>query len=314
VIPRWWAAATVAALALAGCSGAQEADDAGPEPSQVPTSPSTTSATEVTSEPASPTPSSEPRSTRRLDSIAALGHSGITGYSSDPDYPSRDAHENSWATGQNPAVGSIYRRLLADHPSLRGHNVNVAIDGTGVAELPSQLDTLLTLADPLPDVVVVQTIDNDMRCDGTDEDNYAPFRRHLDAFLTDLEDRIPGVHVFLPSQWATVRAWTAWAADQPALVEASSGTGPCAVFDERGRPRPAGIRSMQDIVDGYWAGVERACAAHPRCWTDGGAEQERFVPVDRDVTPDRSHLSVAGHRKFAAIAWDAFPDEVKQMP
>ena len=94
---------------------------------------------------------------------------------------------------------------------------------------------------------------------------------------------------------------------------ANAGTGPCQVFDADGDPRPAGVRSMQRIVDAYWAEVESVCAAHPGCFTDGGALQS-FVPTDEDVALDFNHLSIAGHRKYAEIAWKAFPDEIKKRP
>ena len=77
-----------------------------------------------------PTTDAAPARTRRLDSIAVLGHSGATGTMSDPGDPSRDAHENSWATGDNPEVESIYLRLREDHPDLKGHNFNAAVNGT----------------------------------------------------------------------------------------------------------------------------------------------------------------------------------------
>ena len=37
------------------------------------------------------------------NAIAFLGHSGATGYDSDPKRPGVDARENSWATGEDPA-------------------------------------------------------------------------------------------------------------------------------------------------------------------------------------------------------------------
>src|SRR5215218_6818384 len=59
------------------------------------------------------------------NSVAVLGHSGATGESSDPNKPRHyEARENSWASGTNPAVKSLYLRLLSVNPKLEGHNFN----------------------------------------------------------------------------------------------------------------------------------------------------------------------------------------------
>lgn len=298
-------------VVLGGCSGSPSDSDtdlpAAQESGGAATPTSTSTATAATTH-ASPTLAT----TRRLDSVAVLGHSGATGTLSDPKLPTRDAHENSWATGDNPQVASMYLRLLADHPDLEGHNYNAAVNGTTVEDLSDQFESLITQANPLPDVIFIQTVDNDMRCDGSDADNYRPFARTLDRTLTEMEEAIPDVQFFVVSQWATVKEWTDWAAHFEQQVQANIGTGPCDVFTPNGTPRAAGIRSLQEIVDSYWAQVERVCAAHSGCFTDGGAEQSRFIPRDRDVAWDLNHLSIGGHRKFAAIAWKAFPDVIKQ--
>ena len=56
------------------------------------------------------------------------------------------------------------------------------------------------------------------------------------------------------------------------------------------------------------------CAAHAGCFTDKAAEQKTFRVTDRDVAVDLNHPSIAGHRKFAAIAWEALPAGIKHMP
>jgi hypothetical protein len=50
-------------------------------------------------------------STKYPSSIPVLGHSGATGWNSDPERRYSDATQNSWATGTNPAVNSIYLRI-----------------------------------------------------------------------------------------------------------------------------------------------------------------------------------------------------------
>lgn len=289
-----WLAAAVVTLALAACgSGDRPAahaptDSGGPSASASPVA--------VTTE--------------QLDSIAVMGHSGATGTMSDPADPTRDARENSWATGDNPAVRSIYFRLAQTHPAMRGHNYNVAVNGTDVSNLDAQLERLVGEADPLPDVVIVQSIDNDMRCDGSDPDNYQPYGEALHDALARIQQTVPGVDLYLVSQWASVKNWAAFASRRQSLVAENSGTGPCDVFTAEGTLRLAGVRSLQGIVDSYWREVEKACGSLPRCFTDGGAMQTMRVS-DEDVAADGNHLSIKGHAKMAAIAWKAFPAEIK---
>ena len=253
---------------------------------------------------------SAPADTPELDSMAALGHSGLTGTMSDPKQPWRDAHENSWATGDNPAVRSVYQRLLADHPTLEGHSYNYAVNGATIDDLEDQYDALMSEAEVAPDLIVLEFVDNDTRCDGTDAVNAVRFGRTLDAGLTRMAADLPDAQFYLTGPWASVELWTAWAAHHPEQVRANSGDGPCDVFDGRGRPREAGMRSMQRIVDSYRAQLELVCARHPGCYTDNAA-LETFAPTDRDVASDLNHLSIAGHGKYAAIAWSAMPEEIK---
>lgn len=244
--------------------------------------------------------------------MVVIGHSGATGIHADTADPKRSASEFSWATGSSPRVDSIYRRLLATHPDLAGNNVNLAVNGAKVGGLSRQLERLLDV-EPTPDLVLVQILDNDMRCDGTDPANYAPFGASIDGVLDRLFHEIPDVQVFFTSPWADTELWTDWVGTHPDKRERNSGTGPCAVFDEQGRRRPEGIRSQQEIIDSYRSEIATACARHDGCFTDGGAELA-FVPTDADVGPDLAHLSIAGHRKYAEIAWQALPDAITARP
>lgn len=100
--------------------------------------------------------------------VIAIGHSGLTGEGSDPDRPGQDAMKNSWATGDVPAVNSIYQRLIAVRPDTKGHVANMAVGGATSDTLASQAMAALEEV-PAPELVIIQTIDNDIRCDGTDE-------------------------------------------------------------------------------------------------------------------------------------------------
>jgi hypothetical protein len=78
-----------------------------------------------------------------------IGNSGATGADSDVGssaaasrFNAADARENSWATGTNPAVYSIYQRLVAKSAAYAGHQFNLAADGADVTAMIGQADYL----------------------------------------------------------------------------------------------------------------------------------------------------------------------------
>ena len=289
-------AVTLLALASTACSGPGHAGVAGT------TNPLTSSpavaATSVTS--VANAPDSK---TVLANSIVVLGHSGATGFGSDATDFMRDAYENSWATGTNPEVNSVYVRLLAQNPAIKGHNFNFAKDGSRVDDLVRQANMALKLSPPV-DLVLIQTIDNDIRCDRTDAQNYAPFGAALLRALTLLHAGAPHARLFLVSQWGSVERDVAIGQQLPFSVAYASGSGPCDVYDKDGQIRPDQVKYLQDVVNHYHAELHTSCSVVPQCSTDKGAMQQLDLGVG-DLVSDGNHLSISGHRKMAAMAWAA---------
>jgi lysophospholipase L1-like esterase len=244
-----------------------------------------------------------------LDSMVVLGHSGTTGFDSDPSQPGLDVRENSWATGTNPKVNSVYQRLLASHPALEGHTVSLGLDGSTVDDLDAQVDAMLEL-DPLPDLVIIQSIDNDLQCDGTDGENRTAFARTLDGVLDRIDRELPDAQVFLVDVWASAKTYVDIVKDLPGSVIQAEGTGPCDTFTYDGKVRPAGVATLQRLVDAYFHVVQRVCAEHDDCYTDGGAMKGMPLRL-ADLTSDSNHLSVQGHAVMARYAWAALPAAIK---
>jgi GDSL-like lipase/acylhydrolase family protein len=237
------------------------------------------------------------------NSIVVIGHSGATGYNSDPQNPGVDAKANSWATGSNPAVRSIYLRILARNPGIKGHNFNLAVDGSDVTDLVRQAREAVSLPTP-PELVLVQTVDNDMRCDGTDPKNYRHYAATLSHALRIIAKGLPSAHVFIVSVWGTVRNFTNVIKNIPSARADNTGTGPCDVFDQAGKVRPAAIASMDAIIRGYHKQIELTCARFRKCRYDHGALYHMVIQRD-DLASDSNHLSIHGHKKMAATAWAA---------
>jgi lysophospholipase L1-like esterase len=239
---------------------------------------------------------------RYPNAIVVLGHSGTTGVYSDPSAPGADATGNSWATGDNPAVKSIYRRVLALNPAVRGHNTNLGVDGSSIDDLGFQLDNALALT-PLPDLFMIQEVDNDMQCDGTDPANYPRFARTLSGLMTRITAKAPKATILLVSSPpGTVSNYGKVAAHLEAAKAANTGDGPCDMFNPSGQAVPERWRYQEKVIRGYHAQLAMVCKRFPHCRYDGGALY-RMVITAEDFAPDGLHFSIAGHRKQAELEW-----------
>jgi len=273
-------------LTAAGCTGA----DTAPQPS-------------IGALTAGPTPGqAEQANSPYPDAVAVIGHSGATGLNSDPERPLQDVPKNSWATGTNPEIDSVYSRVLALNPAAEDGNTNLAVDGSGLPSLLRQARKLSDL-ERAPELVLVQTIDNDMECDGTDEENLQPFAEGLSEVLDVLGTGLPDADVVIVSQWWTAEKYAAVAVPLSPLEFA--GDGPCDLVDTAtGQLLPERVAGLQAIADAYQAQVDTVCAAHANCRTDEGAASTMVV-TEEDLSFDFVHLSVAGHHKLADTVWPA---------
>jgi hypothetical protein len=248
------------------------------------------------------TPSSKPSAqpdNGYPDSMAAIGHSGITGDSSRE--PGQGGSiEDSWATGANPEVDSVYARLLAENPEIEGNVTNLGEGGSSIRDVDRQVDQLLDV-DPAPELVLVQVVDNDMLCPATEAD-YQRFESGLTALLQKIADGLPEARVFMTSFYADPASYVE--ALSPSERPEVGGTGPCAIIDPTGQVVAAELGRLQDIIVGYNNAIESACANADRCTDDGGAFTR--VRLQReDIGGDLQHISTAGNAEAAATAWQA---------
>ena len=242
---------------------------------------------------ANPTPQPAPTPAA---SIVAIGHSGLTGYGSDPDHPGASALDNSWATGTNPEVDSVYRRMRESNPGLSAFNF--AVNGSDVDSLVSTQAPQAVDVEPAPTptLIIVQSIANDVRCDGSDSENYEAFRAKLAQVMEILTTGATDAEILFVSQWASVQKYVDVLRDlEPGAL---LGFGWCGAMD------PA---ELQRIVDDYELMVAEVCTEYENCVWDGGAQHELDLEA-ADLASDHVHLSVAGLHKVAEIAWSTLEE------
>ncbi len=237
--------------------------------------------------------------------IIAIGHSGLTGENTDPAQPGQPVPANSWATGTSPKVDSVYQRMVAALPETEGHVVNAAVGGAPVIDLGAQSQGAFATV-PTPALVIIQTIDNDIRCDGTDAQNVPVFGASLEDALTSLTQTSPTSKILVVGQLG--RPSAAYIARLVAAhpeVKADltgTGTGVCDFYDQHGKLNPRSFARLTAIIDAYEAEQARVCSHFTQCHTDGGV-RATYQDTLRNFTSDFNHLNLRGQAAEAALIW-----------
>ncbi len=85
-------------------------------------------------------------------------------------------------------------------PETKGHVANTASGGAPVSSLAAQAAQAALDRVPTPELMIVQTIDNDIRCDGTDADNGRTFGDSLQQALKSINAAAPQSKILLVGQ------------------------------------------------------------------------------------------------------------------
>lgn len=280
--------AIAAALTLAGCAPATSGS-IGPS----------AEASSVAS--LSPQPTPTPDLSHPVG-IIALGHSGLTGEgtSGDAEWP---PPENSWATGTNPDVNSVYLRLVAAVPETQGHVANAAAGGAPASMLQGQANNALTHV-PVPLLVIIQTIDSDIRCDGTDADHVPAFGQTVADVLDFLTTASPNSHILMVGQLGrpSVSFVEELVAHDPTAKAGLTGSGICDFFDLQGNLVEANFETLTGIINSYEAEQARVCAQFDQCVTDGGV-RATYTDTLENFSSDWNHLNIKGQAAEAELIW-----------
>ena len=230
-------------------------------------------------------------------SIAAIGHSDTNG--SGVKGPRTNWVHSSWVTGDSAAVQSIYSRILARNPAIRGNKFNLAISGADAASMLLQAKKAVGLK-PTPELVVVQGIDNDISCDTS---SHKPFQVAFARVLEALATGLPDARIFVVSQFGSPGS-RAMALTLKQRIRIGGGSGPCYFIDANGAIRPKQLAYLEAVINRYEAAVATACKAVASCRYDGGAFG-RVVDRREWISDDLNHFSLEGNAKAAAVAWTA---------
>ncbi|HKG38627.1 MAG TPA: SGNH/GDSL hydrolase family protein [Conexibacter sp.] len=238
------------------------------------------------------------------DRMAATGASATTAYNTCPT-PGTNCPANSWSTGTNRAVNSIYQRIRAVHPEIEGNNFNDAVAGSTMARLQAQV---AVAAEQNVELVTVDMGSNDV-CADTEAlmTSAESFRTSFASALTALTTSrpstriavasIPNVHRLwriLHENAAAVRSWNSHTICQSMLANPTSTLRADAARRNR-------VLNHIVALNGVLASV---CAEYANCRYDGGAAFGYAFEVGEVSTNDYFHPSIAGQAAFAQVEWE----------
>lgn len=246
-------------------------------------------------------PTGTPRPSVDLDhpvGIVAMGHSGLTGEGTAEPLEANKAA--SWATGTLPDVNSVYLRLVASRPETEGHVSNTAVGGAGAATLVSQANSALATV-PAPALAIIQTVDNDILCDGS---NIADVGERVADVLAVIHEASPNTKILVVGQLGrpSVAYIEELVAYDPNAKYGLTWDDPCSFFGADGELRESGVEMLSSVIDAYEAETARVCAEVPNCITDGGV-RAAYIDKIENFSPDYAHLNVQGQAAEAELIW-----------
>jgi hypothetical protein len=291
-LPRLHRSAGIAlVIGLVACATPSQATPSASAPQQVQPTPT-------------PAPAGDPAAPI---GVVAFGHSGLTGEGTAALH--EPAPANSWATGDNPEVNSVYLRLTADRPETEGQVANTAMGGAPAFQLMQQAEAALHRV-PYPALAIIATIDSDIRCDGTDDEHIPEFGQDVAEVLDFITSESPNTKILVVGQAGRpsidfVRELVAH--DPSAKAGLTEPDSPCTFFDADGKIHREGFETLTGIIEAYEAEQTRVCAQYPNCATDGGV-RAAYRDTLENFSPDWAHLNIKGQAAQAELIWPVVED------
>ncbi|MEV5479445.1 MULTISPECIES: GDSL-type esterase/lipase family protein [Streptomyces] len=230
-------------------------------------------------------------------SIAALGDSITAGF--DACTVLADCPRVSWATGTDPAVDSLARRLV-EQPAT--HSWNFARTGALMSDLPEQVASATRRK---PELVTVLIGANDAcRNDVAAMTPEASFRDDFARSMRQLRRALPHTQVYVAAVPDLLRLWSEGRKNPLGKQVWKLGLCGSMLRDPDDLTKPAQDRraSVQDRVRAYNSALAEVCGKDPLCRFDRSVFDYRFTGRQLS-TWDWFHPGARGQKELAELAF-----------
>ncbi len=252
-----------------------------------------------------PAKAADPARTGPPNSIASTGDS-ITRAFETGTLPFTDNPARSWSTGNDSAVNSFYRRILATNSAISGNNLNDARTGAKMTDLNGQVQTAVSQG---AQFVTILMGANDV-CTSSESTmtSVSTFRSQLQAAMATVTAGLPDARIYVVSIPNIYQLWSIlhdnfwarsvwWTASICQSMLANPTSTAQADTDRRARVRQRNIDFNTQL--------QQVCALYVHCRFDNNAVFNTSFPSGDVSGWDYFHPNTAGQNLLASVAWGA---------
>jgi lysophospholipase L1-like esterase len=234
-------------------------------------------------------------------SMASAGDSITRAFDLDGRHFLQDSPEESWASGNDPAVSSHYGRILAAHPAIAGKGFNDARSGAKMDALDGQLKMA---AAQQVDYVTILIGANDLCTSSVATMTpAATFEAQFDQALAGFLGADRGAHVFVSSIPNLFRLWDALRTNPLAQLTWNlvhiCGSLLSATATAADRQQVVAREQLDN------AALASVCRRYDRCRFDNNAVFGASFAAADVSSVDYFHPSLSGQKNLAAVTWAA---------
>lgn len=216
----------------------------------------------------------------------------------------RDCSANSWATGTNPEVNSIYLRIRAVHPGITGNVYLDAVGGENMSDLADQFEATI---EHRVEFVIVDMGGNDI-CAPEERQvtSVESFRSDFTSAMNRLLTARPNTRIAVVSIVNVYRLWSIFK-ETRAATDTWNRNRTCQsmLANPRSRSREDEERRTRVLEAEIElnAALATVCARYANCEYDRGTAFEYRFEIG-DVGVDYFHPSLAGQATNALVEWE----------
>lgn len=220
-----------------------------------------------------------------------------------PFYWTDCALSNSWATGENSKVNSVYTRLTAFGPVTR---YNDAVSGAKMVDLPGQATTAVGRK---VELVTILMGANDA-CGGSSGvmTEVASYQANFEKAMATLSSGLPNADIKVGSLPDIYQLWELFHNNKSAVSAWQTFKMCESMLANPTSTAPADVERRTNVrhrIQAYNSVLQTVCAKYANCEYDGGAGFNTKFKTEHVSTADYFHPSVAGQALIASVAWTA---------